>query len=355
MKKKKKVVVLLILILLGVGIWFMKGKFHDSFAAENKGMVLYGNVDNRQVQLSFQLPERILELYPEEGTLVRKGEMLGSLDPVRIENEIMAAKATIDIREASLRAAESGLKKIQNGTRIEYIAMAKAGLAALNARYKNAQIETNRSNQMYKENIITKREQEKYESEYQFYKGAIEAVQSMLARLIKGELPEDIDIQQANVDRARAELLQAQSNLKILEQKLADTKLYAPDDGIIQNRIHEPGEMVSPQAPVLTMSVISPKWVRTYIRERDLMKVRIGDMADLHFDGAEQVFQGRIGYISSSAEFTPKNIETEELRSNLVYEVRIYVEDKENLLKLGAPATITFPDSKKTDTENPKS
>ena len=343
MKKKKKVVVLLVIVLLCIGGWFFKGRMQNSFASEDTGMVLYGNVDNRQVQLSFQLPERILELYPDEGTMVRKGEVLGMLDPVRIENEIMAAKATISIREAALRAAEAGLKKTQNGTRVEYIAIAKAGLAALNARYKNAQIENNRSAQLFKSNVITKREQEKYEAEYFFYKGAIEAVQSILARLIKGERSEDIDIQEANVEKAKAELLQAQSNLRILEQKLADTKLYAPEDGIIRNRIHEPGEMVSPQAPVLTMSVISPKWIRTYIRESNLMKVKIGDTVNIQFDGTDQLFTGRIGYIASNAEFTPKNIETEELRTNLVYEVRVYVEDKENLLKLGAPATISFP------------
>ena len=344
---KKKVMVVLILALAGVGAWFFRDTIQETFSMndpKNKELILYGNVDNRQVALSFALPERIRELYPEEGTIVRRGELLGALESVRIENEIAAVKANIRIRQAALSAAQAGLKKMQNGTRVEYIAIARAGLSAMNARYEAAATENKRSAQLYKSDIMTKREQEKSEAEYLFYKGATQVIQGLLSRLIKGEREEDIEMQQANVSRAKAELARAVSELKILEQKLADTRLYAPRDGIIRSRIHEPGEMVSPQAPVLTMSIISPKWIRTYIRESDLMKVRTGDKAAVHFDGTAENVEGRIGYISSAAEFTPKNIETAELRTNLVYEMRVYVDDEKNQLKLGAPATITFPE-----------
>ena len=130
--------------------------------------------------------------------------------------------------------------------------------------------------------------------------------------------------------------------MKIKEQKLADTKLYAPCDGIIRNRLVEPGEMTSPQSAVLSMSIVSPKWIRCYLSESLLTKVKNGDKAVIKCDGAEKDFEGWVGFIAPNAEFTPKNIETEELRTNLVYEIRVYVDDEENILKLGAPATVVF-------------
>ena len=100
--------------------------------------------------------------------------------------------------------------------------------------------------------------------------------------------------------------------------------------------------LAAPQIPVLSLAVVSPKWVRCYLSETELTRVKMGDQAKIHFDGADAPFDGWVGFISPNAEFTPKNIETAELRTNLVYEMRVYVNDPENRLKLGAPATVSF-------------
>ena len=104
--------------------------------------------------------------------------------------------------------------------------------------------------------------------------------------------------------------------------------------------------MATPQIPVLVLAVITPKWVRTYLPENYLTRIRNGDKAIVRFDGAPgEDFPGWVGFVSPNAEFTPKNVETPEIRSSLVYEMRVFVNDPENRLKLGGPATVVFPEN----------
>ena len=145
------------------------------------------------------------------------------------------------------------------------------------------------------------------------------------------------------MEQAKANLARAEAELQILRQQLADTKLHAPCDGIIRNRLLEPGELASPQKPVLTLAVVSPKWVRVYLPETLLAKVKTGEKCRIRMDGMERDFSGWVGFVSPTAEFTPKNIETPELRTSLVYETRVFVDDPENQLKLGSPVTVVFP------------
>jgi HlyD family secretion protein len=121
---------------------------------------------------------------------------------------------------------------------------------------------------------------------------------------------------------------------------LADMQLYAAQDGVVRSRLIEPGEMASPQKAALTLAIIDPKWVRAYIAEKDFRSVREGIRASITTDGFPQPFEGWVGFISPTAEFTPKTVQTEELRSSLVYEIRVFVKDPDNRLRLGMPATV---------------
>lgn len=340
---KKKLLTVIILLLIGAGILYFRSEIKAWFVPSEHELALYGNVDNRQLNLSFLISERIAELVPEEGSLIRKGDLIGSLETVRIENDIAAAKAEVASRKASVEASRAAYEKARNGSRPEDIEIARSGNAAISAKLRAAESDYKRQKNLLERNAVSEQTEETAEAEYLFLKAGLSAVKSYLDRLIVGERSEDIAAAKAKFEQAQAEQSRAEAELDIQEQRLKDAKLYAPVDGVIRNRLLEPGELVSPQTAVFTMAVISPKWIRVYLQETDLTKVKSGDKAIVNFDGADEVFEGWVGFISPSAEFTPKNIETPELRTSLVYEARVFVNDPQNLLKLGAPATVTFP------------
>ncbi|MEI6108242.1 MAG: efflux RND transporter periplasmic adaptor subunit [Opitutae bacterium] len=149
---------------------------------------------------------------------------------------------------------------------------------------------------------------------------------------------------QEDIAAAQAQLQAAQATLTLTRQELADTKLYAPTNGIIENRILEIGDMAFPKTPVFTLALTDPVWVRTYVPEPDLGKLTPGMSATVTTDSFPgKTYPGWIGYISPTAEFTPKQIETTDLRARLVYQVRVFVPNPDNELKLGMPATVTVP------------
>ena len=341
----KKVIALVIVIAL-ITSWHyreqIKTKYNEYHEVKEHALTLYGNIDNRNVRLSFSIPERIAEIIPEEGTMVKKGDLLGSLESIRIENEILATKAELEIKQSAIVSAETKLQRMKNGNRPEDITIAKSLNTALEAQVKFNKDNVKRQKGLLKNNAISVQDFELADTNFEFYNALLAAAKSGLNRLVSGERADDILTAESNVLQAKAALKRAEAELKIKEQKLADTKLYAPCDGIIRNRLVEPGEMTSPQNAVLSMSIVSPKWIRCYLSESLLPKVKNGDKAVIKCDGADNYFEGWVGFIAPSAEFTPKNIETEELRTNLVYEIRVYVDDKENILKLGAPATVVF-------------
>ncbi len=340
---KKILLLLLPLLLLAGAAWFFRAEIEAWVAPSEQELVLFGNVDDRQLNLSFMISERIAELIPEEGSTVKKGDLLGSLETVRLTNDIAATRADIAARKAAVAAAQAACEKAMNGFRQEDIAMARAGSAAVEAKIKAAESDYKRQKTLLDRSAVSAQTAEVAEAEYLFLKGGLQAVQSYLAKLLAGERAEDIAAAKAKLEQAKAELAGAEAELAIREQRLTDASLYAPRDGIIRNRLLEPGELTSPATAVLTMAVISPKWIRCYLKESWLTKVKAGDKAVIRFDGAATDFDGWVGFVSPSAEFTPKNIETAELRTSLVYEIRVFVNDPENLLKLGAPATVVFP------------
>lgn len=341
--KKVLGIVVVLAALLGVLALFFPSVPATLFHRAPQPLTLYGNIDNRQLNLAFLISERLATLVPEEGTLVRKGDLLGTLETVRIENDLASTKADLSALIASEAAAKALYEKAQNGSRQEDIAMARSGTLALTAKLKAAELNFHRQTELLKTDSVSKKTQEAAEAEYFFLKAGLGAVSSYLEKLLAGERTEDIATAKARWEEAQAEVEKAKAALAIQEQRLADTNLYAPAEGIIRNRLLEPGELAGPQAPVLTLAVTSPKWIRVYLEEPLLPLVALDAEAQVKVDGAPEPFRGWVGFISPVAEFTPKNIETPGLRTALVYETRVCVEDPENRLKLGAPATVVFP------------
>ena len=272
MKRAPLILLSLIVVALAGGAWWY---FHRPQPANE--LVLYGNVDLRQIDLAFNNSERILQEFAEEGDRVRRGQLLARLDISRLTPQVAQAGANVEIDTVNLANAK------QQYDRMARLWRGSGGRA------------------------ISK---------------------------------QDFDTAKATMDAAAARQDADEAQLALLRQQLKDAELYAPADATVRSRVMEPGEMASPTRTVYTLSVTDPKWVRVYVAEPDLGHVHPGQRANIMVDAFPgRVFPGWIGFVSSQAEFTPKNIETEDLRTSLVYEVRIFVHDPEDVLRLGMPAT----------------
>ena len=304
--------------------------------------ILHGNVDDRELQLAFVLSERLASVIPEEGTSVKKGDLIAELETVRVENEVAVAQAALKASEAKLKEAQARMDKSDNGERAADIEKVASIELSLKAKRDVAEREMLRMRNLVKTHAVAAQEAENAEANYYALRGEHAAAVSQLALLREGDRPEDRAATRANLEEARAAVAEATAHLKVAERKLADCRLYAPADGIVRERLLEPGEYTSPMSPVISLALTSPKWVRCYLRETQLARHKLNDKATVHVDGLEKTFEGWIGFISPTAEFTPKNIETDALRPTLVYETRIYVKDPEGLLKLGAPVVVNL-------------
>jgi HlyD family secretion protein len=293
-------------------------------------LVLYGNVDLRQVDLAFNGSERIAAVLVQEGDVVHKGQVLAKMDTSRLEPQFENAKA----QAAAQRAA---VERLHNGSRPEEIAQARANLASAKADAENARLIYEREKALLQKASASQQDADNSRAALDVADAKVEVNQKALDLAIAGPRAEDIA-------QAEAQLRANEAQLALARQQLADANLVAPLDGIIRSRLMEPGDMASPQRPVFSLAVVDPKWVRAYVSEPDLGRVHPGMKAEIEVDAfPKRRFAGWVGFISPVAEFTPKTVETAELRSSLVYEVRVFVNDPDDDLRLGMPATVYLP------------
>lgn len=326
--KKKILFALVLLVLVGAALaWKYTQRGND-----DAGLVLYGNVDLHQVSLAFNGSGRIKALAANEGDQVKAGQELGALDTKTLELEIAQAKA-------QLGAAEQVLLRLRNGYRPEEIAQARAKLAAGQADFDNAKAQLARihsANSSTEGRAVSSQDADSGEAKLRVAKANLESAAKALALLEAGPRKEEIGEAQARVEASRAQIA-------LLEHNRDEAHLRAPVDAVVRSRLLEPGDMANPQKPVLALALLHPKWVRAYVAEADLGRIKSGMAARVSTDSHPgQSISGRVGYISSVAEFTPKTVQTEELRTSLVYEVRVFVEDARDQLRLGMPATVRF-------------
>ena len=290
-------------------------------------ITLYGNIDIRQSALAFNSNGRVTELKVQEGDMVKKGDILGQLDTESLILNINKAKADIE-------GQKQVFLRLKNGSRPEDIAKGKAAVAAAQAEVERASRQLNRLNTLQATGAIS---QQELDAEKAIYKQA----QAQLNSQKKNLQLLQIGPRQEEIAQAKAAVQSTEATLALLEYQLKESTLLAPIDGVVRARLLEVGDMASPQKPVFTLAIVNPKWVKAYISEPDLGKIRQGMMVQVMIDSApNKPIEGKIGYISSVAEFTPKTVQTEELRTSLVYEIRVQVEDKQDQLRLGMPATI---------------
>jgi HlyD family secretion protein len=296
-------------------------------------LTLYGNVDLRQVELPFNGSERIAAVLAQEGDHVKKGQLLAQLDPSRLTPQV--AKA-----EADLAAQQQAVDRLHHGNRPEEIAQARANVTAAAADAENAREQYARLNTLSASSsgrAVSRQDMDSAKAALDTAEARMAVNQKALALEVAGPRRED-------VAQGEAELRADQAQLALLEQQLKDADLLAPLDAVVRSRIVEPGEISSPQKSAFTLAIVDPKWVRAYVAEPDLGSVHEGMTAAVTVDAFhDRQFPAWVGFVSPVAEFTPKTVETTDLRSSLVYEIRVFVRDPADELRLGMPATVHLP------------
>lgn len=321
---RKKLVPLLLIVIAGVG-WFFYEKYH---AQQNDGNVIYGNVDIREVKPAFRQSGRIEHIYVEDGDRVEKGSLLADIDPVPFQKQV-------NLSQAKLAVAQAQLADLVVGPRTQEVESAKQEVIRLTATLKNAQDNYYRQKDLRKTGATSAGNLDNAQARFDETKAALAAAKQHLSLLQEGTKAETLVIAQQQVAVAQAEL-------EIKQTALQDTWLYAPETGVVLTRIFEPGSMVNAGSAVLSLSLRKPIYIRAYIDETMLGEVSPGDTVSIHTDSSAQAFKGKIGYISPKAEFTPKSVETPELRTSLVYRIRIVVENDDKGLNQGQPVTISL-------------
>lgn len=313
-------------VLIAAGLFFIG----DDEEGPGAALTLFGNVEIREVAVAFQASDRIANLLVEEGERVVAGQRLGSLETVRLEQAVAGAAARVAAQRQRLAALESG-------ARPQEIRRARAEVAAAQAQLATARRTFQRLVTLSEQGLATPEQVDEARAALETAEARLQAARETLQLLVAGPRREEIAEARATLDALEAELA-------IAEVNLSEAFLESPVAGVVRDRILEEGEMASPLRPVYTIAIDDPLWVRAYLPEPSLGRVQPGMAAYVTTDTfPDKRYRGWVGYISPTAEFTPKWVQTEEVRTRLVYQTNIVVCNPEGELRLGMPAVVHIP------------
>lgn len=293
---------------------------------ENGALTLYGNVDIREVELAFRQSGRLVSMAYDEGDRVQVGSLVAELDAQPYRDSLAAA-------EAEVRRRRAELDKLNTGNRPQEIAEAEADVRKAEATLRNAENDFKRKSALQTTSAASVSALDAAHAARDEARAALASRRQALALMKEGARQEDKAAAEAALAAAQASLAQAQTALD-------DTRLLSPADAVVLSRVREPGSMVGPDAPVYTLSLRDPVYVRAYVAEPDLGRVVPGTPVRLRTDSSAKEYNGKVGFVSPRAEFTPKSVETTALRTDLVYRLRIVVSDADDGLRQGMPVTV---------------
>lgn len=292
-------------------------------------LTLSGNIEAHESLVSFKVTGRIVDLPVEEGQWVETGTLLARLDDEDYRQKV-------DIDDANLKVRESNLALTLAGSRDQEIKAAQAAVLDAQADLQQKKLDDERAQRLFARDAISAQDRDLADTALKRASATYESAQQRYDQTREGSRKEDIRIARANVAAAR-------QNLGLSRINLDYTRLLAPNAGVISVRQAELGEVVSPGTPVVTLSDLDHVWLRAYIAEPDLGKIRWGQDATLTTDTfSGKKYHGRISFISSTAEFTPKSVQTYKERVTLVYRIKIDMDNPNHELKPGMPADATI-------------
>ena len=290
---------------------------------------VYGNVEVREVELGFRVGGRIAQVLVDEGDKVTPGQELARLDTQPIRDRLAGA-------DAKVAAASALVSKDVAGSRPQEVRAAQSAVVDAEARLSEARRLNQRRGALSERGFISKAELQESQSALTAAAAQVEAARASLSLSQAGTRAEDRTATRAGAAQMAAER-------RAIQTDLSDAVLKAPSAGQVLTRVRETGAIVQPGEIVYTVALTQPVRVRAYVAEPDLPRVHPGMRVSIHVDGSAKRWPATIGYISPVAEFTPRTVQTEDQRADLVYRLRLTVDDPKNELRQGQPVTVTLP------------
>lgn len=321
MKKKIVIPILLLAAVAATAVYVARNK-----GAENAtSLKLSGNIEAHESVVGFKVQGRLAELPVEEGQRVKAGQLLARLDQRDFRQQVDIDAATVRNREAELTLALAGSRPQEKKAAEQAVVDAQATLALSRADFQRYQA-------LYAKDEVSAQVRDTYATNLQRAQAAYERAKENLDLVREGVRKEQIAINRANVQTAR-------QVLDLAKIRLDETTLAAPVDGVVLVRQAELGEVLAPGSPVVTIADLDHLWLRVYLNETDLGKVRLGQPVRVTSDTFPgKGYRGKVAFISSEAEFTPKSVETHKERVTLVYRLKIDLDNASGELKPGMPA-----------------
>jgi HlyD family secretion protein len=295
-------------------------------SGSDKGLIrVSGNIEVTAVEASFRIPGRVSERVVDEGEMVRAGQFIARLESDDLAHEVAR-------RRADLQAAQAVLAELLAGSRNEEIAQAEAILAAAQAEAKRVADDFRRQEELFRREVIPQQRLDAARAAYDTTRAQLRQAGEALALVRKGPRRE-------RIDQSRARLGEAKAALALAGARLGYTTLTSPVSGLVLSKNIEPGEQVAAGTPVVTLGEMANVWVRAYIAETDLGRIKVGQKARVTTDTwPGKAYDGTVTFIAAEAEFTPKNVQTRKERVKLVYRVKIAIPNPNMELKPGMPA-----------------
>lgn len=318
---KKPLILVPVLLLLATAGYFLTR--HNTPAAGT--IKVSGNIEVTEVQVSFKIPGRIRERLVDEGEDVKAGQTVALLDDEDYRLEVAQ-------RQQEVAAFAAQLRELATGYRKEDIARADAAVRGAQAEAERRQLDFTRQQELYRREVIPKRDFDTAKASYETTQATLREALAQQQLLHRGP-------RQEQIDAARARMKQAEEALALARTRLGYTTLTAPLAGLVLAKHAEAGEQVVAGTPVITVGDVRDTWIRAYINETDLGRVKVGQHARIRTDTyPNKVYDGTVSFIAQDAEFTPKNVQTEKERVKLVYRIKITVPNPNRELKPGMPA-----------------
>jgi len=288
-----------------------------------------GTIEATDANLASQVAGAILAIVPEEGTSMDSGEVVAQIDHADLDWQLGQAQAALGVARANLALAV-------NGSRREDIEQAAASVRQVAAQRDAARDDFERIRPLAEAGTATRKQLDDAKTRFDAANAAVDVAQAALDRLRAGTRPEQIDA-------ARAQVSQAEAAVGSIRQRIAESTVRAPFRGVVTQRLMEPGEMATPGSALVTLTELNPLHLRVYLSEVEVGKIRLGEPVQVFLDARPtQPFIGRVSYISPTAEFTPKNVQTKQERVKLVFAVKVELDNASGLLKPGLPADAVF-------------
>ena len=384
MRKRIIIVIIVALAVIGACLYF----FNQNGRNSKNQITISGNIELTEVNIAFKTSGRLIERAVDEGDSVKNGQVIARLDREQLsaqrdreaaglqsataqlaqaETSLAWQKANlaadIEQRKADLNSYQARLQELKNGSRPQEIQEAKAAVDSAQAEYDRAKRDWDRAQPLYKNDDISSAQYDQYRSRFESAEAALKQAKERQALVQIGPRAEQIEAAAAQVERARASIKMAETNeleikrrqqeiplrraeierakasLALIESQLADTIAVSPVDGVVLVKAADVGEVLAAGTTVVTIGDIDHPWLRAYINETDLGRVKLGQKAKITTDSYPgKEYEGRVSFIASEAEFTPKQIQTQEERVKLVYRIKIDLANPKHELKSNMPA-----------------